>query len=101
MIRVIYTLLILAIGVTACGQSDTEPRQMEGDVPSGIHFISVSAGGYHACGVRSDQTVSCRGHDFDGEASPPEWKFSSVSAGYFNTCGVTVDGSVFCWGRGL
>ena len=34
--RIIYTLLILAIGTTACWQSDTEPRQrqIERDAPS-------------------------------------------------------------------
>ena len=34
--RVIYTLLILALGATACWQSDTEPRQrqMQRDAPS-------------------------------------------------------------------
>ena len=38
--------------------------------PSG-EFASVSAGGLHTCGVRTDRSADCWGYNKDGQASPP------------------------------
>ena len=61
-------------------------------------FASVSAGGYHTCGVKTDSSVECWGYNVGGPATPPGGVFSSVSAGFLHTCGVKSDGSVECWG---
>ena len=61
-------------------------------------FVSVSAGGRHTCGVRSNGSVACWGSNADGRATPPAGSFVSVSAGYNHTCGLRSDGSVACWG---
>ena len=67
-------------------------------------FASVSAGGYHTCGVKSDSSVECWGFNEDGrgnvagQATPPGGSFASVSAGGVHNCGVKADGSVECWG---
>ena len=61
-------------------------------------FVSVSAGAYYACGVKTDSTVVCWGANADGRASPPVGQFASVSAGWDHTCGVMTGGSVTCWG---
>ena len=61
-------------------------------------FASVSAGGYHTCGVREGGSVACWGDDGDGQATPPSGRFASVSAGGYHTCGVREGGSVACWG---
>ena len=66
-------------------------------LPKG-RFTSVSAGGSHTCGVRTDGTIDCWGLDLYGEASPPEGQFASVSAGQGHTCGVRPRGDVVCWG---
>jgi hypothetical protein len=65
-------------------------------------FVSVSAGGVHACAVRTDSTVACwgagRAPDNYGQATPPAGTFASVSAGTWHTCGVKTDGTIACWG---
>ena len=60
--------------------------------------FSLSAGGYHNCGVRSDQTLTCWGHAYYGEATPPSGTFTQVSAGDYYTCGVRTDETLTCWG---
>ena len=76
----------------------TPTPTMSPETPAGS-FVSVSAGGFHTCGVRSDGSVACWGSDGSGQATPPAGSFVSVSAGYAHTCGVRSDGSVACWGR--
>ena len=61
-------------------------------------FVSVSAGGAHACWVRTTGSVACRGDDSEGQSAPPEGLFASVSAGRSHTCGVLDNGEVACWG---
>ena len=66
--------------------------------PPAGSFVSVSAGGYHTCEVRSGGSVACWGSDSYGQATPPAGSFVSVSAGWDHTCGVRSDGFVACWG---
>ena len=66
--------------------------------PTAGSFVSVSAGGGHTCGVRSDGSVACWGVNGFGAATPPVGSFDSVSAGGNHTCGVRSNGSVACWG---
>ena len=49
--------------------------------------------------VRSDQTVSCWGANWAGQAEPPDGEFSTVSAGWAHTCGIRTDQTVTCWGN--
>ena len=75
------------------------------DPPPAGPFQSISAGGNHNCGVRTDGVVECWGSDtsFDGEtssgkATPPAGLFRSVSTGGQHTCGIRTDGTAACWG---
>ncbi len=61
-------------------------------------FTSVSAGGYHTCGVKTDVAVVCWGSDEHGQSTPPIGKFATVSAEMNHTCGVRTDGLIACWG---
>ena len=61
-------------------------------------FVSVSAGSYHTCGVRSNGSAACWGNNRVGQATPHAGSFVSVSAGGATTCGVRSNGSVVCWG---
>ena len=60
-------------------------------------FISVSAGQFHTCGLKTDRSVVCWGSG----PSSPVGTFDSISTatgGNSYSCGVTTDGSVMCWG---
>ncbi len=59
---------------------------------------SISAGGEHTCGLRTDGAVTCWGADYYGQATPPSGGFAQVAAGGFHTCGLRTDGTVTCWG---
>lgn len=75
-------------------------------------WTSVSAAGWHTCGVQRDGTAACWGSNVMGElgigstarsvtptALPGEW--SSVTPSWLDTCGIRVDGTLWCWGRNL
>jgi hypothetical protein len=66
--------------------------------PSGT-FRSVSAGPWHACAVRTNQTVACWGQNDNGESTPPPDTFLSVSAGFNQSCGLTTSHTIECWGN--
>jgi VCBS repeat-containing protein len=59
---------------------------------------TVSAGGSHTCGIKSDETLACWGNNASGQATPPAGNFTQVSAGGNHTCALMVDGTLACWG---
>ena len=59
-------------------------------------FISVSAGRFYTCGVKSDGSLACWG-TLTMEYNPSVGSFASVSTGHQYLCGVMSDGSVACW----
>jgi alpha-tubulin suppressor-like RCC1 family protein len=85
-------------------------------VSSTLHFRSISAGGYHTCGVATDGKAYCWGWDWDGQAgigyftdapiSVPAavsttLRFDAITAGAHHTCAVTTQQLAYCWGGGL
>jgi alpha-tubulin suppressor-like RCC1 family protein len=64
--------------------------------PAG-EFIQISAGQFHTCGVKVDETIKCWGAK--GVSQDPVGLFHQVSAGAFHTCGVLKDGGIRCWGK--
>jgi hypothetical protein len=83
-------------------------------VSGSLHFSSISAGEFHACGVAATAAY-CWGWDIYGQVGsgndPPErvpepapvalgLSFATVTAGYHMSCGLTTDGRAFCWGDG-
>ena len=79
---------LLAIPLMACG-GDTPPTESPNLVSTGTAasaFTSVSARGYHTCGVRPDCPVECWGSNVDSDGNEvdkatPDGSFISVSAG--------------------
>jgi hypothetical protein len=69
----------------------------QADAPAG-RFGSVSAGGWHSCGLRDDGSVTCWGDNSHGQSDAPAGRFTSVAAGGIHTCGLRDDASVLCWG---
>jgi alpha-tubulin suppressor-like RCC1 family protein len=77
-------------------------------------WATVSAGGDHTCGVRSNGKLYCWGQDANGQAGDggdlgdpdittprrvgafEDW--ATVAAGGAHTCGVRRNGKLYCWG---
>src|SRR3989339_574008 len=81
-------------------------------------YSSISAGGYHTCGIRAnDSRVLCWGRGDYGKLGDGNTNvhnvpnpilttdssmYSEISTGAFHTCGIrTSDSRVLCWGRGI
>ena len=58
----------------------------------------VSAGDSHVCWIGADQTITCRGYNGNGQASPPSGTFTAVAAGGIHSCGIRTDQTITCWG---
>ena len=63
-------------------------------------FQTVSAGGSHSCGLRTDNTITCWGNNDFGQSDAPTGAFQTVSAGGSHACGLRADGTAVCWGNG-
>ena len=90
-------------GLITGNRSPTDPDTETVDSPLASDtegkFTSVSAGGYHTCGLKVDNSVVCWGGNDYGQATPPAGEFLSVSAGFYHACGLKGDGTVQCWGQ--
>jgi alpha-tubulin suppressor-like RCC1 family protein len=77
-----------------------------------LHFLEVSAGFHHTCGLSTDKRIYCWGNNDDGElgdgTTRPRLRpvpvasglsFRQVRAGFHHTCGLTTDKRAYCWGR--
>jgi alpha-tubulin suppressor-like RCC1 family protein len=89
------------------GSNSTAPIKVAG----GISFASVSAGGYHTCGITVGGDAYCWGSNANGQLGDSSLtdrsmpsrvagglKFTSISAGESHTCGVASGGKAYCWG---
>ena len=73
---------------------------------SDARFVQVSAGLFHTCGLRGDETITCWGaHGEDerrtetiGLLESPPGSFTQIDAGFHHSCAVRKDGTVECWG---
>ena len=59
----------------------------------------MSAGADHACGLRSDATITCWGNNTSQRSEAPGGQFSAVSAGTWHSCGLRADATITCWGE--
>lgn len=59
----------------------------------------IAAGDYHTCAMRTDNTISCWGHDDNGESTPPAGAFRALDARAGYSCALTrSDARLVCWG---
>ena len=61
-------------------------------------YKAVTAGEFHTCGLRTDNTIQCWGDNRYGAAAAPTGSFQTVTAGEFHTCGLRTDNTIQCWG---
>ena len=81
-----------------CYQGKPEVTVDPDSPPCETTFKTVSAGGWHSCGVRADDTITCWGNNEYGQADAPAGAFKTVSVGNGHSCGVRVDNTIACWG---
>lgn len=76
-------------------------------------WASVSAGGFHTCAVKNDQTLWCFGSNWIGQIgdgtqedrlvptmeASEDLNWHTVATGYRHSCGVKNDGTLWCWGE--
>ena len=89
----------------------------QGERPSDVTYVSISAGGYHTCGLGSNGNGYCWGRNGSGQVGdettttprttpvlvkqggrPTGVSFSNISVGLYHTCGIGSDGRGYCWG---
>ncbi|MXW60396.1 MAG: hypothetical protein F4003_01250, partial [Acidimicrobiaceae bacterium] len=59
----------------------------------------MSAGRSHTCGIRTDNTITCWGHNEHRQADAPAGQFTAISAGGSHTCALRTDNTITCWGH--
>ena len=100
---VVVGLLLAGLAVSAAPRAaQAAPAPEEAARSSALMPETVSAGGYHTCGLETDGTLQCWGDDSFGQVSGPNGStatFTQVSAGIEHTCGLETDGTLQCWGR--
>ncbi|HSZ82795.1 MAG TPA: RCC1 domain-containing protein [Polyangia bacterium] len=73
-----------------------------GQLPVVSPITAVGIGAAHACFVRANGTIECRGANDRGQATPPRGTFLNVVAGAYHTCAQPlVDNAPepwVCWG---
>ena len=58
------------------------------DVPSALGSVkSISAGHYHTCAIKADDSVQCRGSHTDGQSTVPDELSSSSGSGSSGSSG--------------
>ena len=94
--------LAVALVLPAAGGASPPSGDAGGSIagaPPGAVAGSLSAGGAHSCGLRTDGTLACWGLNNAGQASPPTGSFTAVTAGEAaHSCGLRTDGTLACWG---
>ena len=71
--------------------------------PFTFTYDAVAAGGWHSCGMRSDQhsefnNIICWGLGSDGQIYAPTGRYTAIATGAVHTCALRDDQTITCWG---
>ena len=61
-------------------------------------FSSIAAGRHHSCGIVADGAIRCWGARWSVQTGPPDGVFTQVTVGEAHSCARRPDGTVECWG---
>ncbi|HOB70761.1 MAG TPA: hypothetical protein PKM18_03140, partial [bacterium] len=98
------------------GKKTTSDENNDRNIPVKVNddeWIAVTAGYYHTCAIKTDDTLYCwglnvfgqlgLGDEMTGDALIPaklnDDKWISVTAGGLHTCGINKDNNLYCWGK--
>lgn len=86
-----FVCVVPGVGGTPCSRTPVQ-------VPGGVVFADISAGGGYTCGVTALGQASC----WDSGAPAPlpgALALTSIAAGTASICGLTSAGGAYCWSR--
>ncbi len=100
------------LGATSASTCSNVPCSLTAiAVSGGLTFASVTAGGFHTCGLTTGGVAYCWGTNSEGELgngtqvpSPTPvavsggLAFARLTTGQNHSCGVTTGGVAYCWG---
>jgi hypothetical protein len=99
-----FLCMLTTAGQIKCQAATTNTTILP--APTGT-FTAVTAGAYHACGLRTDGSAVCWGNNLapnitgqkvGGQIDAPSGTFKKLSAGGYHTCGIRSDDTLACWG---
>ncbi len=61
-------------------------------------YSSIAAGRHHSCGIVADGAIRCWGARWSVQTGPPDGVFTQVTVGEAHSCALRPDGTVECWG---
>ena len=85
---------ILTGGSVSCWAS----AELDEASPGGT-FKAITTGSLHACGIESDDTITCWGDNEYLEATAPTGTFVAIDSNDHHTCAITTLGTLACWGQ--
>ena len=87
-------LIALSEAGVVCGGFGGEGRCPDAD----LVLSSVSAGGYHSCGMLPENEMRCwPSQNHDDEQTWPDGGYTQVSSGFQMSCALDDGGEVVCW----
>ena len=114
--RVLTALAFGLLSSGGCREGDDSPTGPEtapalATTAAIPFFRMVTSGGWHSCGVTTENRAYCWGLNTDGQLGDGTktnrtrpgavlggLRFIDLSASDFHTCGLTADSLVYCWG---
>ena len=108
-------LFIPLLAQFACGDGAGPQARDPQSTAGRQHWVSLSAGTYHSCGVTVEGAAYCWGLNPGGALGTgdpvtasvrpvqvlTEIRFRSISVGGAFSCGLSTAGRAYCWGTGL
>jgi alpha-tubulin suppressor-like RCC1 family protein len=112
--------ILVGIGLvlSGCGENadaptapETAPELVASSAAAALTFSAVAVGGFHTCGVASDNRAFCWGLNDNGQlgdgTTKQRWRptlvarglqWAQIDGGTYHSCGVTTANMAYCWG---